>query len=151
MGGCALIIFATSLFPLFLRRLSAVDQKQIGAVLGKALLANAIWDVVSVLTVAYAFVPGGQLFRERMDIVMYFSVIMVCWGLYDCRRELHGPVVSNFKTAWKSVRLVLVISAIAAWLLCQNMWRHMPAVVPYHSADTRVWTGGIWAVSLRGG
>jgi hypothetical protein len=148
IGGCGLIIFATSLLPLFFRQLSAVNQRDFGAVFGKAMLVNALWDVVSVLTVAYAFVPGGQLFRERMDLVMYFSVAMVCWNLH---RVEGGKSLARFTNTRRSpgIQWLLVLGAIASFILCVHLRRKLPHVVPYHSHESRVWTGGIWAVSGR--
>lgn len=68
-GGLGVAAFLTSLIPTVLARARAAAQ--MGGVAKTAAvtwLVVSLFDVASLFTVAYAFVPGGEYFRERTNL-----------------------------------------------------------------------------------
>jgi hypothetical protein len=66
IGGLNFALFLMSVIPVFLGRVAA-NKYPVGTIT-VAFLVNALFDVVNTFTVAYAFVPGGEYFRERTDV-----------------------------------------------------------------------------------
>lgn len=64
-GGCNLAVFFMSIVPVVLARVAG--SRSIAKTFTVAMLVVALFYVGSVFTVAYAFVPGGQVFRERTN------------------------------------------------------------------------------------
>ena len=64
-GGWNLAVFLMSIIPVVLTR--AARSQSIAQTFTTAMLVVALFYVGSVFTVAYAFVPGGQIFRERTN------------------------------------------------------------------------------------
>lgn len=62
-AGWNFALFLMSIFPTVLSCASA--NKHIGKTYFLAFLVAALFDVINTFTVAYAFVPGGEYFRER--------------------------------------------------------------------------------------
>lgn len=65
IGGWNFALFLMSVIPVVLS--SAARNKHIGKTYFTAFLVVALFDVMSTFTVAYAFVPGGEYFRERTN------------------------------------------------------------------------------------
>ena len=67
-GGLCLAFFLMSLVPgVRARAAAAAGRAGTGRVAATAWLVVALFDVASVFTVAYAFVPGAWYFRERTN------------------------------------------------------------------------------------
>ena len=65
IGGWNFALFLMSIIPTVLG--SAALNKHIGKTFFMAFLTTALLDVANTFTVAYAFVPGGEYFRERTN------------------------------------------------------------------------------------
>lgn len=65
-GGLNFAVFLMSVTPLILRKATATSK--IARTLFVAWFVVSVFVVVNVFTVAYAFVPGGEYFRERMHL-----------------------------------------------------------------------------------
>lgn len=63
VGGLNYAVFLMSIIPVVLARAAA--NKHVARAYTMAFLVAALFDVASTFTVAYAFVPGGEYFRER--------------------------------------------------------------------------------------
>ena len=64
-AGWNFAVFLMSVIPTVLS--SAAMNKHIGKTYCLAFLTAALYDVGNTFTVAYAFVPGGEVFRERTN------------------------------------------------------------------------------------
>lgn len=115
---------------------------------GGAMLLLVVLDVLSVVTVAYAFVPFGQYLRERTDVVMLFAVACLCAGSLAMRRN---STTSNVGRKLSSVsKLATVGCCVAAIALKASLLSSAPNPVPFHP-QSGLFTAGIWTVSRRRG
>ena len=78
-GGLVLAVYAGSLWPLLLKRVVLVQPHKLFAV---AVPVYFGYILLSVWVVAYNFVPGGVVTRERTDVLLI--VIIFCCGLGTC-------------------------------------------------------------------
>ena len=79
IGGLGLAVYTMSIFPTLVSLAGKCDK---GKVLTVGLLTAVILLLASVWVVAYNFVPGGTLARERNDIIMI--IVMVLLGELAC-------------------------------------------------------------------
>lgn len=125
--------------------LAAASAGPTASILGGAMLLLVILDVLSVVTVAYAFVPLGQYLRERTDVVMVIAVACVGAGSMAMRRNPQvsnaGRRLSNF-VALATAGLCVAFVALKAYTLS-----YASAPQPFHP-NTGLFTAGIWTVSL---
>ena len=92
--GCLLSIYTASLWPHLSKRLVHYPP---GKVFPVAILTWALMSIASVWIVAYNFVPGGTVTRERTDVLIVVVVFLVALASRDCetgegRREGKGGV-----------------------------------------------------------
>ncbi|CAI8002702.1 PGAP2-interacting protein [Geodia barretti] len=93
--GCLLSIYTASLWPHLSKRLVHYPP---GKVLSLAILTWVLLCITSVWIVAYNFVPGGTVTRERTDVLIAVMVFLVALASRDCemgeegRREEKGGV-----------------------------------------------------------
>lgn len=103
-----------------------------------------------VWVVAYAFVPGGPLFREHTDWIMVSMVLQIANGVYAA-----APTKDVVRTKTKKIsqgvnraKSCYVYVLIALELLAASIsYLRFPTndYVPYHK-DDKVITAGIWTV-----
>ena len=68
-GGLGVAVFLMSIIPaVWARARDAAGAGGAGKTAAMAWLVVCLFDVASTFTVAYAFVPGGEYFRERTDL-----------------------------------------------------------------------------------
>ncbi len=103
-----------------------------------------------VWVVAYAFVPGGPLLRERTDWIMTTTVILVGMGIYNTPKTTSNTKSrlrprksgsSRFKSYYLYVLIVLELLAASISYL------RFPTndYTPYHHEE-KVITAGIWTI-----
>jgi len=76
-GGLILAIYTMSLWPHLLKRLTAFP---VGKVLPVAYLTFIVLVLLSAWVVAYNFVPGGTITRERTDVLLAITVLIIGFG-----------------------------------------------------------------------
>nr|CDI53769.1 related to CWH43-putative sensor/transporter protein [Melanopsichium pennsylvanicum 4] len=149
---------------------SAMRHDPIKIMLFGWLVANVL-TFLGVLTVAYAFVPGGKIMRERVGFMLIVQLLLLGCGLFNARhvdliRLTSKPhqvgsdlrIASNSKTvkadfARKTTRLgsTYYICLLMALLgLVGNLvplYRIVPASsIHPHDAENRLVTAGMWTV-----
>lgn len=67
-GGLGFAAFLMGAVPTVWARAAEAGRGREARTMGVACLVVVVYDVVSTFTVAYAFVPGGEIFRERTDL-----------------------------------------------------------------------------------
>lgn len=105
--------------------------------------------------VAYAFVPGGPLLRERTDIVLIMQQAMIGLGIYSHNKIKSSNINSGASSAGSSALLALkriasqtfkvlvVLLAVSAAITFKRFHRDPPK--PYHGEDKLI-TAGIWTI-----
>ena len=78
-GGLILAIYTASLWPILLKRLVSFPAHK---VLPMAMFVMIFYIMLSAWVVAYNFVPGGVLTRERTDVLLILLVLSC--GLGTC-------------------------------------------------------------------
>lgn len=150
MAGCVLMGSLTYLFPPMLQDISKYSQH--GRLLGHALLIKVFIDVVSVLTVAYAFVPGGQYVREQMPALVFlmfaivFHAATVLSNIHKVSKRSANELGSTISRARHMVKLgvMLLVGLVVVTEVYIRVQRQVD-IKPY-SSDPAVWSGGIWTV-----
>lgn len=149
IGGCCILIIIIPRVPAFVRAASA---GHISSIFGGAMAVLILLDVVSVVTVAYAFVPLGQYVRERTDVTMYFSISCFIWGSWIADKVLRQSILTpdaetTHRRSSRINKLALFTTVLFGLLLSAKsaLLQLRPAPQPYHP-DTGIFTGGIWTV-----
>lgn len=142
VGGLVIISGLLGSFPGYLRAVSALP---LASTLGTAMAVYATLDVLSVVTVAYAFVPLGHLLRERTDIVLGICGIAIFAGTSSPRNT---QLTEQSHRRIRSIRrythyTAMVLSTMA---LLYGTWK-MPSRAPIPYSRFRIFSGGIWTVS----
>lgn len=142
--------YSTLVFPRYL--LSLVEHTSTPASFFLAFFFYCLLVLASTFAVAYAFVPGGNAFRERMDLVVGVTMILIGFGLYPLRpfakqngatqRPTATPRTLRRHVSVAFVVIVLVSIAISGWRY------HIlfgSAAEPNHP-ENRIISAAIWTV-----
>lgn len=126
----------------------AVAGYNIAALFSLAFFFNIVVSLASIWIVAYAFVPGGPLLRERTDIIVILSVVLVTFAIvnYQLRNSASNITrleVRGAKTFSSALKVVTVLLALLSAAL-MHRWPTAP-FKPYNEAS-RSFTAGIWCI-----
>ncbi|TKY85419.1 hypothetical protein EX895_005581 [Sporisorium graminicola] len=163
---------ALSLPPLALPIISAAMRHDpIKVMLCGWLIANVL-TFFGVLTVAYAFVPGGKIMRERTGLMLIVQLVLLSLGLFNARRTdlkrrstnpaSSSPSSSSSRSSSKIVKanasstaarsgstyyICLLMAIIGVIGNLVPLYRIVPSssIVPHHPED-RLVTAGMWTV-----
>ncbi|KAI5955449.1 CWH43 [Candida theae] len=107
---------------------------------------NILISLASVWIVAYAFVPGGPLLRERTDIVLATAVLSIFVGVanYNLRKDEITKI--SFYSS-KTVKQISTITTILLAVALSTSIKRWPTGLgnPYHP-ETETFSAGIWCV-----
>lgn len=143
-GYCFGIVLAIGLIAALPGSLQIASTLPTARTFGVAMITYCILDVVSVVTVAYAFVPFGNLVRERTDLVLGFC----CLSIWFIRFKTPAPPIdsaastrisSKIRLTRPTALLIAIISLLSAYL-------HNPAPIQPYYPNHRIISGGIWTV-----
>lgn len=140
VGGLGLAFYLTSTLPRYLTAAS-IDT---ALVVGIGALIYCVYDVLSVVTTAYAFVPFGHLLRERTDLVLATSMFWTVAGSFCAT-----PAAAPRHTSNKRIKLIeRATLAFAALMAVAAALRPSPEKTPVPNVpEHRIFTAGIWTVS----
>ncbi|KAK6458918.1 Frag1/DRAM/Sfk1 family-domain-containing protein [Scheffersomyces xylosifermentans] len=111
------------------------------------LFIHVIICLSSVWIVAYAFVPGGPLLRERTDIVLSVSFASILAGVWNYNlRSKNDTAKIEFRSK-KLLRQALTILTVLLAFSVSIFFRRYPTS-PFKptNPDSRSFTTGIWCV-----
>lgn len=146
--------FAVSLPPLVLPTITAaMRHNPIKVMLAAWLIANVL-TFLGVLTVAYAFVPGGKIMRERTGFMLVLQTLLLAHGVLHARTvnaaNMHvgdskGNKADIKAASTKYTRLLMIL--IGTLGIAVPAFRVVPpsTIVPHHPED-RLVTAGMWTV-----
>ncbi|ODN89207.1 calcofluor white hypersensitive protein [Cryptococcus wingfieldii CBS 7118] len=147
-GGVVLTYYLSSILPPYVRAASACSP---ATTFGNALLAYIVFDVVSVVTAAYAFVPMGWLLRERTDVVLgacMLSTAAGAWAGYSLDLPSGSSLPRRTHRRTKAVqRFTLISAGLFSLLSILYSFSRIPvqAPAPYYP-EHRIFSAGIWTV-----
>lgn len=150
LGYYGALVLATYLMALIPSFVQSATRHTPGKTFGFAFLFYNIIVLAHVWVVAYAFVPGGPLLRERTDLVMVGMMLMIGAGVFATtsyspeppKIRVHDSTISGrFKSyaVYSLIGLELFAASVA--------YIRFPSFdyQPYHK-DKKVVTAGIWTV-----
>jgi len=139
IGGLGYTLFLTSIIPLFFNNAA---KYQPGVIFPLAFFVHIVLMLAHVWIVAYAFVPGGWILRERTDIVLGSSTALIILGLLT-----NGNVelkTVNYKSAlYKIKRIIITFSILSVMIAYLRFPKTDPT--PYHP-NSKLITAGIWTI-----
>ncbi|GAA5953754.1 hypothetical protein JCM3765_006958 [Sporobolomyces pararoseus] len=141
--------YSTLLFPHYLT--SLLEHTSTPASFFLAFFFYCLLVLASTFAVAYAFVPGGNAFRERMDLVVGVTMILIGFGLYPLRSSTNTSPIPTISTTSRTLRRHVSISflMIVFLSLAISGWRHNilwgTSAQPNHP-ENRIITAAIWTV-----
>lgn len=152
LGYCGAFILATylmSIIPSFIR---TSLQHGPGKTFGNAFLFYIFLVLAHTWTVAYAFVPGGPLLRERTDLIMIWIMGSIGLGVFatsslasSSKGKSSGSSTSPFQKRVKSYYFccLFILELMAAAIA----YMRFPSLdyEPYNK-DAKVVSVGIWTV-----
>ncbi|TFY58461.1 hypothetical protein EVJ58_g6408 [Rhodofomes roseus] len=143
-GGANLAVFLMSVFPAIVHR--AASTGRIARTFGLAWLIVCVFIVTNVFTVAYAFVPGGEYFREHTDLVL--TAQMAALGLAFRWPGLKGQTRLGTTALSKRARVATgsALAALTVVSLLVSLYRWPSKVIQPHRPGPRIVRTGIWTV-----
>ncbi|RKP26553.1 Frag1/DRAM/Sfk1 family-domain-containing protein [Syncephalis pseudoplumigaleata] len=155
-GGLGFAVFLFSIAPNLILTLGA---RPLGRSLTVALLLYNLLLLAHVWTVAYEFVPGGPLLRERTWIVMTVMTLALSAGFMGARArphpslytptKQHPQVQLAYEQRHRATRAVsklasLALCALGALAYLSRVQLHAPQ--PHTPAEHRAFTAAIWTI-----
>lgn len=149
-GAFALATYLTSIIPSFIR---TAAQHGPGKTFGNAFLLYNLLVLAHVWTVAYAFVPGGPLLRERTDLVMIMTMSLIGAGVYSTAilsttskgkpsSTIHfSPLQRRVKSYFLYILAALELAAVGIAYMRFPTMDYQP-----YNKDAKVVSAGIWTV-----
>jgi hypothetical protein len=152
-AGCVVVAYLLQVMPRYFQGISALRSYKH---FGHAMLLYVVLDVLSVVTVAYAFVPGGQLLRERGGLVISIAFLLVVLGDHQVPKSNEAKSLSRESQGRPSS--ARGYGAIFLGLLAASSWIHQYRFqhgltqktytqVANPSKPESLFTAGIWTVS----
>jgi endonuclease/exonuclease/phosphatase family metal-dependent hydrolase len=151
-GALALTIYVMALSPVLI---SSAARFPPASTFGLGFLVYNFIVLAHVWTVAYAFVPGGPLMRERTDYVMTAMMLLIGCGVFAASSQKGAPSNPKYRAklasisagAWKQRSYYLYILLALELLAVSIAYLRFPTYdyTPYHATD-KVVTAGIWTI-----
>ncbi|ORY84480.1 Frag1/DRAM/Sfk1 family-domain-containing protein [Protomyces lactucae-debilis] len=147
IGG---LLFAFTLCGLTPHLIAGAAQSSPGRTFGTAYTVYNLMCLMHVWIVAYAFVPGGPLLRERTDLVLIVTLACLAAGVANTSiQPTEEKVSGSLRPAAprKLKSLLRAAMALTAGCACVVAFLRFPSFdyKPYHPED-RILTAGIWTV-----
>ncbi|EKM57828.1 uncharacterized protein PHACADRAFT_171045 [Phanerochaete carnosa HHB-10118-sp] len=142
LGGWNYALFLMSVTSVILG--SAAANKHIGKTYCTAFLVAALFDVANTFTAAYAFVPGGEYFRERTNWVLAAEMTFISFVFRWSHFDSSIPILAVTRKARSYINTTIVMLSVASLLVTMYRWPVNPPV-PYRPGP-RILRAGIWTV-----
>ncbi|KAM0752819.1 hypothetical protein T439DRAFT_323432 [Meredithblackwellia eburnea MCA 4105] len=148
LSGLVLVTSSLSLLPPFMYSASLLGP----GVFFRAFLTYNILVLASVWTVAYAFVPGGPLLRERTDIVLGVTMMLIGAGVWALNKQATKIATGGAVDPWRSKlrsfskkvnRIIVLVLVGSVWVAYIRRRTEVPT--PYHPEE-RLFTAAIWTM-----
>lgn len=146
IGGMVLAVYLLAITPVILE---SAGRHNPGLSFGFGFFVLALLYLAHVWTVAYAFVPGGPLLRERTNVVLLAQQTLIALGLFSATKirassiSVHSATDLANKIAKQTATVLVVLLALTGAISFKRFHRDAP--IPYNS-EAKVMTAGIWTI-----
>ena len=149
-GYTGALLLAFSLMSLSTTIIGSAARCSPAITFGLGFLVYNFMVLAHVWIVAYAFVPGGPYLRERTDLIMTATIVLLGAGVYAAPKDTqNGKSKSraSYSTPQRSSSYYTYILFLLELLAVAHSYLRFPTndYVPYHK-DDKVLTAGIWTV-----
>ncbi|KAK2734927.1 hypothetical protein FQN57_001424 [Myotisia sp. PD_48] len=145
-GALILTVYLMAVAPVII---SSATRHSPATTFGVGFLVYNFMVLFHVWVVAYAFVPGGPLVRERTDWVMTTTMLLIGAGIFSA--SLSQPPNQRYKKpatrALKQRTYYVYVLAVLQLVSITVGFLRFPTndYTPYHK-DEKIMTAGIWTV-----
>lgn len=141
IGGLNLAIFLMSIIPITFQRAGSTHNPIMTYSIG--MLIYCLFHVAGVFTVAYAFVPGGEYFRERTDLLLITQILCLL-PIFRWRHFNYVSVRGDLPRWARSYsRRTLALMTFLSLFITLCRWP--PTPLPSRPGQ-RIINAGIWTV-----
>ncbi|KAG6839895.1 hypothetical protein C0991_010677 [Blastosporella zonata] len=148
-GGLGFALFLMSAVPGVLQNAVQATRARgnVARVFGAAMGVYCVLNLASIFTVAYAFVSGGVVFRERTDAVLFAQMACLAlsfrWPRINSLQPLQADKVPSKTTLSLSKSLLAVVSVLS---VLGTLYRWPGAPPTPSQPGPRIFNAGIWTV-----
>lgn len=140
-GGMLYTFWLAYIGPLCFEQVAA-HYSNIGKVMFTSTSVLIILSLMHVWVVAYAFVPGGPILRERTDIVLGSSVLLICLLIFSIP-SIEPNNIKIQKSITKFSNFIVSFLFLSGIITFNRFQYNVPK--PYHP-NSRLVTAGIWTI-----
>lgn len=144
-GSLVLAFYLASLGPIIGQSIFGYN---VVAIFSVAFFICILISLASIWIVAYAFVPGGPLLRERTDIVLSASLISLGLAIVNYSLRKNGSNIIRVEVAGKKLfsYTLKVLIVLLAVLVSTLIHRYPTKEFTPYNAESKSFTAGIWCV-----
>lgn len=143
-GACLYVFYVSSVVPIVI--FSILGHNLI-AIFSFAFLVQTFFALGSTWVVAYAFVPGGWILRERSDLILGLSFLLIFMGVINYRKRKSVDSFSAFSGFSNILKWILVIGTILMTIATLAYFSMSSAeIIEPFNFDSGTFTTGIWCV-----
>jgi endonuclease/exonuclease/phosphatase family metal-dependent hydrolase len=148
-GGLVLAVYTMAVAPILITHATRYAPAK---TFGLGFLVYNFMALFHVWVVAYAFVPGGPLVRERTDWVMTAMMLLIGAGIFSVSGQSPAPTTYKSKavvtaTASRQRSYYLYVLGFLELVAIATAYLRFPPYnyTPYHPEEKSI-TAGIWTI-----
>jgi hypothetical protein len=149
-GYLGALVLTTYLLAVSIPMIASAARKSPATTFGLGFLVYNFMVLFHVWVVAYAFVPGGPLVRERTDWVMTTTMLLIGCGVFTSVSSTPAAQRKRFNAYLNTRRArsyYLYVLAFLQVMAVSVAYLRFPTYdyTPYHK-DEKILTAGIWTI-----
>ncbi|KAG7195169.1 uncharacterized protein KQ657_003693 [Scheffersomyces spartinae] len=147
-GYCGALVYAFYLSSLSGLIAYSVIGHNVGVLYFFGFFFETVLALASVWIVAYAFVPGGPLLRERTDLILLFSFTCIQFGVlnYTLKAKESKIVRFSFETTKTFKQALAVLTTLLALSITGYVKRYPIGTPTPYNDGSGSFTAGIWCI-----
>lgn len=148
LGYAAALVYTFYLSSLSGLIAYSVIGHNVGVLYFLGFFLETLLALASVWIVAYAFVPGGFLLRERTDLVLLSSFICLQFGVLNYKLKVRASKIVRFSFETNKIfkQALAVLTTLLALSITGFVKRYpTSAPIPYNDGSDS-FTAGIWCI-----
>lgn len=142
LGGLMYIHWLCFISPYVLEKVCNYSNDDLISLISGSIVVFIIFILMHVWVVAYAFVPGGPLLRERTDLVLGLSTLLTSLIIFNF--SLSSSSTTNIRKSLNKFSNIIVLFLLTSCIISFQRFQFTPPK-PYHP-ESRLVTAGIWTI-----